>query len=149
MGPAIIESLTRALILILAVGIILQQLQWTTLLLPVIYLPLILFSLGVSWFVASIGVFFRDIRHLITVLLRVLLFATPIFYSLASVPEPFHSIISLNPLTIFVDHFRRVILWGELPDWPSLLIVSAVSFVICWLGYLWFMRTRRLFADVV
>ena len=91
----------------------------------------------------------RDIRHLVAVLLRVLLFATPIFYSLSIVPEPFQSIIALNPLAIFVNHFRRVILWGEMPDWTQLLIVSVISFVICWLGYLWFMKTRRLFADVI
>lgn len=149
LGPAITESLARVLILLLAVVILLNQLHWTTIFLPLIFLPLILLTLGVSWFVASIGVFVRDVRHLVVVIIRVLFFATPIFYSLASVPEPFRTVLSLNPLAIIVNHFRRVILWGEMPDWSQLLIVTAVSFLICWLGYLWFMKTRRMFADII
>jgi lipopolysaccharide transport system permease protein len=91
----------------------------------------------------------RDIQHLAVLLLQILLFATPIFYSLEIVPEPLKTVVQMNPLTPAVENFRKVILWGTAPAWTELAAWTVASGSVLLLGYAWFMRTKRAFADVV
>ena len=78
-----------------------------------------------------------------------LFFATPIFYSFESIPAPFNTLMRLNPLASIVENFRRVILWGELPNWGGLALWTALTFAIMVLGYAFFMKTKKAFADVI
>lgn len=149
LGAASVNSVISLLILLMGTFIVLRQISWTLVFLPLIYLPLILMTLGLSWFLASLGVFIRDIGHLLNVVIQMLFFLTPIFYPVSAIPEKIRFVLYLNPLTFIVDHFRRVILWGQLPDWGELFIVTGSSFLICMFGYTWFMRSKKTFADVV
>ncbi len=149
LGSALVDSLFSVLILLLGGIIILRQLPWTIIFLPLTYLPLIFLSLGVSWFLASLGVFIRDIKNLTSVIVRMLLFLTPIFYPITLVPPQIRFLIYLNPLTLIVENFRRVTLFGQLPHWGGLLVITAVTFGIYMLGYIWFMKSKKTFADVV
>ena len=136
-------------ILLLGALLILGRIPWTIVFLPLMYLPLILLCLGLGWFLASLGVFIRDIDNLTNVVVRMLLFLTPIFYPASLVPPRVRPIIYLNPMSFIVNHFRRIILWGQQPDWIELLAVTAGTFVVCMLGYIWFMKSKKTFADVI
>lgn len=121
----------------------------TMLLAPVVVLPLVFLALGLSWFLSSIGVFVRDVGQITGILATVLLFLCPIFYPLEAVPEHLRWLLYFNPLTLIVDQFRAVVIFGRMPNWPALLAYYAISLVFMRLGYLWFLRTRRAFADVL
>jgi lipopolysaccharide transport system permease protein len=149
LGSAIINSLFSLMILLAGAVIIRGSLPWTLILLPIVYLPLILLCLGLGWFLASLGVFIRDISHLLGVVVQMLFFMTPIFYPLSAIPERFRFFLYLNPLTFIVNHFRRVILWGQWPDWGEFVAITASMAVVCLLGYIWFMKSKKTFADVV
>jgi len=121
----------------------------TALLLPLVLLPLCLFSLGLSWFLASAGVFLRDLRQMVSVLITVMMFLSPIFYPLSAIPEDFRILILLNPLTLLLERSKDVLFWGTgLPvlEWT---IYCVAAWLWAWLGYAWFVKTRKGFADVV
>ena len=149
LGAALVHSLFGLIILLIGELIFINSIPWTIIFLPLMYLPLIFLSLGCSWFIASLGVFIRDIEHLLGVALQLLFFLTPIVYPLVIVPEQFQVFYYLNPLVFIVNHFRRVLLWGQMPDWGEYLLLTAATFVVCMLGYVWFMKSKKTFADVV
>lgn len=149
LGSALVNSLFSLVILLAAALIFQGFIPWTLVFLPLMYLPLILLCLGLSWFLASLGVFVRDVGQLIGVAVQVLFFMTPIFYPISAIPANLQFILYLNPLTFIVNHFRRVILWGQMPDWGEFVIVTLGTGVTCLLGYIWFMKSKKTFADVV
>lgn len=136
-------------ILFLGIVLFLHKICLTAVCLPLIFIPLVFSSCGISWFVASLGVFVRDLAHLVGIILLVLYFMTPIFYSVEMVPESIRSILLLNPLTSIVQSARQVLMYNQWPDWRMLGMVTILSMVIFQLGYFWFMKTKRGFADVL
>ncbi|MBN2885767.1 MAG: ABC transporter permease [Chromatiaceae bacterium] len=118
-------------------------------LLPLTVLPLLLFSLGLSWLLASLGVFLRDVAQVVVILTTVLLFLSPIFYPLTAIPEPYRVLLLFNPLAPTIEQTRAVLFWGQAPEWPSYVLNLSVAALVAWLGYAWFQRTRRGFADVL
>ena len=149
LGSALFHGLISLTVLFAGLLLATQRLPVTLLLLPIVAVPLVFLSLGVSWFLAGLGVFMRDIQHLSALLLQILLFATPIFYSLEIVPQPLRTVVGLNPLSPAVENFRRVILWGRAPVWMEWMAWTSGSFGVLLLGYAWFMRTKKAFADVI
>ncbi|HSH42407.1 MAG TPA: ABC transporter permease [Arenicellales bacterium] len=121
----------------------------TVLLAPVVILPIVLLGLGLSWFLAATGVFIRDIGQLTGILTTVLLFLCPIFYPLDRVPEEVQWLLYFNPLTLIVESFRDIVIFGRLPSWEGLAIYYLVALLVLVGGYLWFQRTQPAFADVV
>jgi lipopolysaccharide transport system permease protein len=121
----------------------------TALYLPVILVPLILLILGVSWFLASLGVFIRDINALVPVGLTILMYASAIFYSLARVPSKVLPWLLLNPLAVIIDQSRNALFWGLAPAWPRYGALLVGSLLVALGGYAFFMRTKRGFADVM
>ncbi len=130
-------------------SVFVQPIGGQALWLPVLLLPYVALILGVSWFLASAGVFVRDLAPAVIVLCQLLLFATPIFYPLAVVPEAWRGLVLCNPLAVYVENARRVLLWNQPPDWLGWSASAAVSLVVLQAGYVWFMKTKRTFADVV
>jgi|RhiMetdeSRZDD1v2_1073273.scaffolds.fasta_scaffold116645_2 lipopolysaccharide transport system permease protein len=149
LGSALFHAAVSFGILMIAHLLFDGRVQWTTLLLPLVALPLIFLSLGLTWFVAGLGVFIRDITYTVTLVMQVLVFLTPIFYPIEAIPEPFRTIIHVNPLTSVVENFRNVILWGKVPSLWDLVLWILTTGMIMLLGYAWFMKTKRAFADVV
>lgn len=125
------------------------KISFTMLLLPLILLPLFLFSLGISCFVASLGVYVRDTSYVVQVVLQVLFFMTPIFYPIQAVPEKFRWPLRLNPLTLLIEEARKVFLYGQFPDWKFLGAAFLISLVVLQLGFVWFEKTKKGFADVL
>lgn len=126
-----------------------QKVTWTLALLPLTWLPVILFALGCGYFLASLGVFIRDIGATVNVVTTILFFLTPIFYPLEMVPEPYRIFVRLNPLALFVEDARRVALKGLPPDWLWLGGETALGLLVLILGFIWFMKTKKAFADVI
>ncbi len=125
------------------------SLQPTTLFLPLVIAPLALLTMGLSWFLASLGVYVRDVGPTIGILLTVLMFASPVFYPISALPERYRALILLNPLTFVIEQARDAVIWGRRPDLAGLAVYAAVSFGVALLGFAWFQRTRNGFADVL
>lgn len=121
----------------------------TILALALILLPLILLTLGLSWMLASLGVFVRDVTQVVGVLTSVLMFVTPIFYPLEMLPPEFREWLVLNPLAPLVGWARDVMMWGKLPDIIAFGTFLTGTLVVAWVGFAWFQKTRRGFADVL
>jgi lipopolysaccharide transport system permease protein len=122
---------------------------WTALQLPLVLIPLILMTLGLAWLLASLGVYLRDVGQIIGVVTMALMFLSPIFYPLAALPEQYHGIMHLNPLTYVVEETRNVMIWRKSLDWNQWIHWAAISTLISWLGFAWFQKTRKGFADVL
>jgi len=123
--------------------------HWTILLLPIVWLPMIFFTLGCGYFCSSLGVFIRDLNSSVSILTTMLLFMTPVFYSTHAVPERFRFFYQINPIAIFINDSRRVVLWGFLPDWPYFFVGLICSILAFILGFVFFMKTKKGFADVM
>jgi lipopolysaccharide transport system permease protein len=149
LGAALFHAGVSLGILLVANLFISGALQWTLVFLPLVILPLLLLCLGLSWFLASLGVFVRDINYTVALVIQVLFFLTPIFYAVENIPEPYRTIISFNPLTPIVENVRRVVLWGLPPLWAELLLWIVATGALMVLGYAWFMKTKKAFADVI
>lgn len=124
-------------------------LHWTVVFLPLVFFPLILFTMGVSWFLASAGTYVRDVGQTVGIMTTVLLFMSPIFYPASILPEDIRPYLFLNPLTFIIEQARDVLIFGNTPAWVRLGIYCAISMLVAWLGLYWFQRTRRGFADVL
>lgn len=121
----------------------------TIVFLPLVILPLVLMTLGLSWILASLGVYLRDVSQIIGVVTTILMFLSPIFYSVANLPEKYRPFLKMNPLTLTVEQARDVMIWGKTLDWVALLSYMLVSSLIACLGFVWFQKTRKGFADVL
>lgn len=121
----------------------------TALLLPVIVFPLVLLTIGMTWFLAAMGVYLRDIAQITGVLTTTLMFLTPIFFPASAVPAQFQILFLINPLASIVELARDVLIWGEVPDLVSYGYLFAVSVVVAWLGFASFQKTRGGFSDVL
>lgn len=121
----------------------------TVVLVPAVLLPLALITLGLSWFLSSLGVFLRDLAQVIGMLSTVTLFLAPIFYPPDALPAAYRRLISLNPVSLPVTQLREAVLWGRPLDWAAWLASLLVGLVACQAGYWWFQRTRKGFADVL
>lgn len=150
---SVISSLINAgisLIIFLVIYVFLYGLPPATiLLLPLILLPVVLITLGLVYFFASLGVFLRDIKHIMPPLLTVMLFLSPILFSIDMLPETYRHLIFLNPLSIGVLQLHDIVFWGRMPDPIQWLIYFAVAVMIYTAGNFWFMSTKKAFADVV
>ncbi|ASG24694.1 ABC transporter permease [Nitrospirillum viridazoti] len=116
---------------------------------PFIILPLGVATLGVAWFLASLGVFIRDMRHIVGVATSLLMFLTPIFYAPETVPDSFKLVMKLNPIALTLEQMRAAIFLGQFPDLLDYLGLWAYALFIASLGYAWFARSRKAFADVL
>lgn len=143
------HALVSLLVLLAAMLLLGFKVYWTIILFPLIFVPFALFILGFAWFLASIGVFIQDIGQSIGLVTTVLMFLTPVFYPITSIPVGYRKIVLLNPLAFVIEQSRQVLIWGNVPDWLGLLMLAGASLVVAAAGFAWFQRTRRGFADVL
>src|SRR5690606_16126905 len=107
------------------------------------------FIVGLTWGLASLGVYLRDVTQFIGIFITVLMFLSPIFYPASALPESHRYLLLANPLTIVIEEARNVLFWGTPPNLMKLLAYMAGAVVIAWLGFAWFQKTRKGFADVL
>jgi lipopolysaccharide transport system permease protein len=146
---AMFHATISGFVLVLTLFVLNGAVPWTAFWAPVVLAPIAIFALGMAWFLASLGVYMRDMAQTVGILATVIMFLTPVFYPARAVPEPFRTLIELNPLTPAIESCRDVLIWGAAPDFHS-LAVSAVTAVLMFAGgFAWFQRTKRGFADVL
>ena len=118
-------------------------------LLLAVLIPLMFLIIGLSWGLASLGVYLRDVSQVVGVLTTVLMFMSPIFYPISALPEQYRALMHLNPLTFSVEQASDVMIWGKGINWSDWSLQLLVSLSIFWLGFAWFQKTRKGFADVL
>jgi len=149
MGAALFHALISLSVLLIAFLLFNGFLHWTVIFTPLILLPLVIMTLGISWMLAAIGVFLRDVSQTIGLITTVLMFLSPVFYPVTAVPERFRPFIMANPLTFIIEQAREVVIWGHLPNWIGLGAYTLVATMLAWAGYFLFQKTRKGFADVL
>lgn len=146
---ALFHTCISLCVLLMAFFIFNGYLHWTIVFLPVVFFPLIIFCLGISWILASLGVFLRDVSQTTVIITTVLMFLSPVFFPISALPEKYHIWIMLNPLTFIIEQARTVLIWGGMPNFIGLFLYSLGALVIAWMGFAFFQKTRKGFADVL
>jgi lipopolysaccharide transport system permease protein len=121
----------------------------TILWLPLVLLPLLLFIMGITWALAALGVYLRDVSQLTGMATTTLMFLSPIFYPVSALPEQYRLLLFINPMTPAIEMVRDVMYWGKMPDILMLTIYTTLAATLAWLGFAWFQKTRKGFADVL
>jgi lipopolysaccharide transport system permease protein len=122
---------------------------WSLLLLPVWMALLLMFALGIGLSTAALAVTYRDVQYIVPVILQILLYASPIAYSVQAVPEKLRAAYLLNPLSAPLEAFRMSLLHTSGPGWKALAGATAVSVFALLSGLFAFKRMERKFADVI
>jgi lipopolysaccharide transport system permease protein len=153
---AVIAMLRATAYTIISVGVMLLfqllvsgHLQWTALLIPIVFPPLMVFLLGLAWFLCAVGAFTRDAGYLMINVVPLFMFATPVFYPHESLAPPFDLLIYANALTGYVEVMRDLVLLGRLPNplvFGWVLLTSVTTF---YFGYWFFDRYRNVIVDVI
>jgi ABC-type polysaccharide/polyol phosphate export permease len=134
------------------IGILLYtigKLSLYLLLVPVYFFVLMLFTLGLAWFVASLNVFVRDTAQVLSVILTFWFWFTPIFYLPDKIPPKLLFIVHWNPIAHIVTGYRDCLLRMRLPDLRILGAIAVVALLTFILGGLFFRHTKREFVDVL
>lgn len=117
--------------------------------LPFTLLITIVAALGLGLFLAALNVRYRDIRYILPFFIQLLIFVTPVIYPISIVPEKFRWVLSLNPMTGAIETFKAAFLGTGSIDWIGLLLSIGVSIVLFLLGLWYFLKTEKVFADVI
>ena len=121
---------------------------WNLLLFPMFVVLMMSISVGMGMWLSAMAIRFRDIKHAMPFVIRMLMYTAPIVYSASSIPEKYRIIYSLNPIVGVIEGFRACFLGTHIP-WPFIWpgIVTATILLIS--GALYFKRMERVFVDVI
>lgn len=146
---ALFQCVLNLSIVLLAVAWTNGQLSWHVLQLPLVLAPFVLLLLGFAWFISALGVFMRDLLPITALVTTGLMFLSPVFYPADAVPERLRFWMQFNPLTFVVEQARGSLIWAQPLDVQGLLIYTLSACMVAWLGFFWFQKTRKGFADVL
>ncbi len=149
LGSALFHALVSLVVWLIAYLILFGVPHLTVFLLPLVLLPVLFLILGLTWGLSSLGVYLRDVSQFIGILTTVLMFLSPIFYPASALPEKYRHLLLLNPLSIPIGAVRDVLFWGKVPDMTILSCYLLVVMLVAWIGFAWFQKTRKGFADVL
>jgi lipopolysaccharide transport system permease protein len=149
MGATLFHAAVSVLVLLIFFFLVNFYLNWTVVFLPMLLLPLVLLTMGVSWFLAATGVFLRDVGQTTGIITTVMMFLSSVFYPVSALPEGYRLLLHANPLTFIIEQARDILIWGRLPDWQGFGIYFIVSLIVAGVGFVWFQKTRKGFADVL
>lgn len=149
LGSALFHASISVIVLLSLQLLIAGTIPWTAILFPAVVAPFILVTMGLSWFLAATGVFVKDVGQATGMIVSIMMFVSPVFYPITTLPPRMQKIVMANPLTLIIEESRKVLLFGQLPDWTALAIYSVVAIVVAWAGFWWFQKTRKGFPDVL
>jgi len=121
----------------------------TSLLLPLVWVPMILGCLGTCWLLSALGVYLRDLPQLVSVALSVLMFLSAVFYPVSSLPTAWQPVMTLNPIVAVIEQTRHVVVSGIKPNAVYIGLGIPLTLIWCELCFRIFQRARRGFADVL
>ena len=149
LGASLFHAVISMLVLLGFMWVLRGDLHWTVVFFPFVIFPLLMLTMGLSWALASLGTYIRDIGQAIGIAMMATMFLSPIFYPASAFPEAYQKFFYINPLTFIIEQSREVLLWGHMPNWTGLGLYFIASVVVAWIGFVWFQKTRRGFADVL
>lgn len=149
LGSALFHAAVSFLVLFVFILVTYGAIPWTALLLPIVLAPFCLMILGIGWLLASLGTYVRDIGQVLGPIVTALMFLSPIFFPLSALPEWLQPWLTLNPIALPVTQTRDILVFARLPDFAALGLYALVATAVAWLGYIWFQKTRKGFADVL
>lgn len=106
-----------------------------------------MFTIGLSLFFAAANLLYRDIQYLLSMILLLWMYITPVIFPADLVPEKYRFVFQLNPMAIIINAYRQVILGGGIPKYSSLIIATVVSFIFLLIGLKYFKSREKIFAD--
>lgn len=149
LGTALFHMLVSFCVWLVFYGIFFGWPPLTALWVPIVIFPLLMLVMGGSWIFASLGVYIRDTAQIVGVATTMLMFLSPIFYPLSALPESYQPLLLLNPLTPVIEMVRDCLIWNKSPSLAPLAIYYTLTAFVCWIGFVWFQKTRKGFADVL
>ena len=149
LGSALFHMLISLIVWIIFYSVFFGFPKTSIMFLPIMLFPLMLLTLGLSWFLSSVGVFLRDMSQVTGLFTTVLMFLSPVFYPVSSIPDQYRMYIFINPLALVIEQARNVMILNQPINWLAWTLLAAVSSATFWLGFVWFQKTRKDFADVL
>lgn len=150
---AVLSKLLDFIIGMLALAVFLFvyriPISWEVAVLPLLILLLLMTSIGTGMLLSAMAVQYRDVKHAMTFLTQLLMYAAPVVYPASSVPERFQYIYALNPMVGVIEGFRAALLHTRPIPWDFIGIGAAVALFVFIGGALYFRKMERVFADVV
>lgn len=122
---------------------------WHIVFYPLVLMVQYILSLGISFILSSVTVYFRDLEHFVGIGIMLLFYATPIVYSMKSMDAMYGNILKLNPMAHIVEAYRSIFYHQDIPNLRNLAILLGISLVICILGYKLFKKLEKRFAEEV
>lgn len=113
---------------------------------PIFFIQQI-FTIGLSLFFAAANLLYRDIQYLLSLILLLWMYLTPVVYPADLVPEKYKIIFQLNPMAVIINAYRQTILAGGAPNYSSLLIALVLSIIVLLVGLTYFKSREKIFAD--
>ena len=118
-------------------------------LLPVVLITHLVFTIGLALFLSCANVYFRDVSHILGIILMFWFYLTPVFYSIDMVPQHLRSIYLLNPMVSIITMYRNVLFEGRLPTMINISIAMLVTMIMLLFGYFVFKRYEPSFAKEI
>lgn len=146
---SIYQQLVGFVLLLPLAYLINGSLYWTLVYVPLIIIIEALLYMGSCWIWASLSVYLPDLRQVTSLLLSAMMFLIPLFYPRETIPEEFQWIVDYNPFALIIEMFRKGFLTGEKLTSQELIFSISMSLLIFLVGYFWFNRTKKGFADVL
>lgn len=149
LGSALVQFLLSLLVWAIFYYLMIGKFYWYIFLMPVILTPFLIFVSGMTMILSAIGVYVRDIRQIISVIITMALFLSPIFYPASALPAQFQIIFAFNPLTIPIESIRQVMHFGGFAHLKPLMYYTIFAFSVQIAGFFIFQKLRNGFADVL
>jgi ABC-2 type transport system permease protein len=150
---ALVSNLINLLLSLIPLAILVPLLHhpfyWTWFYLPVPMLALAIFTLGTTFFFAAANVFYRDVSHILQVVLAAWFYVTPIIYPIDMIPAKYQWIMKLNPIIYVINGFRLSVYYGQLPKAQSILASFVCAFISLIIGFSLFKRYQETFVYYV
>lgn len=148
-AAGVVTECIAAVLLLCILLAIRGAMPWTVLWLPAILIPQVLFTLGLCWFISALAVFLRDLTQVMGFFLTLWFFLTPICYPESSLPAGIAPLLTKNPMYVLVKAYRLILLDAQSPSWEAMAGLYALGFGTFLIGYAWFYKLKRSFADVM
>lgn len=147
-GVSLVDFLISLILLIIMMLLYSQAITISILLLPFFLIGLMTLSIGFSSWLASITVVYRDFRYVITYMLQIWMYLTPVLYPITFVPEKWRWLLYLNPMYGWISGIRASVL-GQPIDVVGVIASLILSLILFALGMFYFEKTQRKFADII
>ncbi len=150
---ALISNLINLMLSMIPLAILVPVMRhpfyWTWLYLPVPLLALTIFTMGMTFFFAAANVFYRDVSHILQIVLSAWFYVTPIIYPIDAIPAKHQWILKLNPIIYVINGFRLSVYYGQLPKLPSIVASFVCAFVSLIIGFSLFRKYQNSFVFYV